>query len=317
MKVSLVTTIYNEEQTIEGFLESIGQQTVLPDEVIVVDGGSTDKTMGRIKSYKLRMKSEGRKLDLKVFVKKGNRSVGRNEGILRAANEIILFSDAGCLLDKNWVKEIVKPFIDHSTEVVAGYYEARTETVFQKCLAPYALTMPDKVNPKSFLPATRSMAIRKKVFEEMKGFDVRYSHNEDYVFARKLRLEGRTIIFVPTAVVYWIPRRTFKEAYIMFWRFAYGDAEAGIVRPKVVLLFLRYILGVLLMIIVLVTSNVLLLFFLLFAGLLYGLWAIWKSIRYVNDWRAIYFLPLIQFTADLAVMKGSFDGFFSQNRKKL
>ena len=245
MKISLITTIFNEEKSIKEFLAGLSGLSLMPDEVIIVDGGSTDQTLAKIAEFRDDTKLP---FDFIIATKKGNRSVGRNEGVRIAKGEIIAFTDAGCILDKDWLKEITKPFADRSVDVAAGYYAARAETIFQKCLVPYVLVMPDKVNPDSFLPATRSMAIRKSVFEKMGGFDPKYSHNEDYVFARKLRFEGRTIVFAPKAIVNWIPRRTLKEAYTMFWRFAYGDIEAGILRPKVLLIFTRYVLGIILVI---------------------------------------------------------------------
>lgn len=329
MKISLVTTLYNEEKTITSFLNGLINQSQFPDEVIIVDGGSTDNTLSVISNFTTRalpsspmalgslpvakgrkfQNSKGMKMPLlTVVTKKGNRSIGRNEGVKIAKGDIIVLTDAGCILDRDWVKEIVKPFVNSEVDVVAGYYAAKPDTLFQKCLVPYALVMPDKVDPHNFLPATRSMAIRKKVFEEMKGFDVRYSHNEDYVFARKLRAQGKKIAFASSAIVYWIPRQTFKDAYVMFWRFAYGDAEAGILRSKVVLLFSRYLVGLSLLVIMFITRSQILLGLLIVGFCVYLIWAILKNYRYVREKRAFYLLPAIQFTADAAVLIGSIQG---------
>lgn len=309
MRVSLVTTIYNEERSIRDFLEGITKLSVMPDEVIIVDGGSIDQTVVKIRKFEGQTKLP---FVLNVTIKKGNRSVGRNEGVRLAKGDIIAFTDAGCILDKDWLKEISQPFSDSEVDVVAGYYAAKSETIFQKCLVPYALVMPDKVDPNTFLPATRSMAIRKKVFEEMGGFAKEYSHNEDYVFARRLQDGHKKIVFAQKAIVYWIPRKTFKEAYVMFWRFAYGDAEAGIIRPKVVLLFLRYIVACCIALLFVATREPILLSLLIVGFCSYWIWAVTKNYRYVNDIRAFYLLPLIQFVADKAVIIGSTQGFLKK-----
>ena len=71
MKISLITTLYNEEITIAIFLNSIFQQTKLPDEIIIVDGGSSDATVERIKKHK--SSSKAKKIKITVLTKKGNK----------------------------------------------------------------------------------------------------------------------------------------------------------------------------------------------------------------------------------------------------
>lgn len=304
MKISFITTIYNEERTIEKFLESILEQTKLPDEIIIVDGGSTDNTVKIIKKQELRSKG----VTIKLFVKRGNRSIGRNEAIKYSTGDILVCSDSGNLLDRNWVKKITEPFISSKVDVVAGYYKGITKNVFQKCLLPYVFVMPDKVDPATFLPATRSVAFTKRIWEKVGGFDEKLSHNEDYVFAKKLQKAKARIVFKKDAIVYWLPRNSFKEAFIMFWRFAYGDAEAKIFRPKVALLIIRYFLGILLLLVAFLFHSVLLfaICYSLFA--LYILWSIQKNYRYVHHWQSAYYLPLLQFIADAAVLSGTLIG---------
>lgn len=299
IKTALITTVLNEENGISVFLDSVFAQTQLPDEVIIVDGGSKDGTVSSIKYQVLSIK----KTKVRLFIKKGNRSIGRNEAIRVSKSEIIAITDAGCVLDRNWFKNIVKPFEDPDVDVVAGYYKGFAVTVFQKSLIPYALVMPDRVDPKNFLPATRSMAFKKSVWKRAGGFDARLSNNEDYAFARKLKQMGVKMVFVRKAVVAWLPRKNIKQAFIMFYRFALGDIEAGIVRPKVVLVFFRYLLALYLL---LFTINYLLLTIFFLA---YLIWSILKNYKYVNNPQALFYLPLIQLTADTAVLLGSTVGF--------
>jgi len=305
MKISLITTVFNEEKTIDRFLTSIFQQSKLPDEVLIVDGGSKD---GTVKSIKDKLASSKYKGKFHISIKEGNRSVGRNEAIMHATGDIIACSDAGNILDKKWIERITEPFRNKNIDVVAGYYEGLAKNIFQKCLIPYALVMPDKVDSNTFLPATRSIAFTKAIWEKTGGFDERLSHNEDYAFARKLKDVGARIIFAKDAIVYWIPRNTFKEAFIMFFRFAYGDAEAEIYRPKVVFLFSRYVLGTALIIFFFIIHSHLILNSIYFIFILYILWSILKNYRYVNHWKAFYLLPLLQFTADFAVILGTITG---------
>lgn len=314
MKVSLCITVFNEEKHILRLLESIAVQTVMPDEVVIVDGGSTDRTELRIKNYVAVIPFTGklRITNLKMLVKKGNRAVGRNEAIQKASGDIIALTDAGCELDRHWLEEITKPFEKSTTQVVSGYYGGRPQNVFEASLVPYVLVMPDRVNPSHFLPATRSMAMKKSVWEKMGGFPEKYRWNEDYVFSKRLEKEGVPIVFVRKAIVYWFPRETLWEGWRMFYNFARGDAQAGIWRPKVMLLMVRVILGMFL--IVYVFTVQLLMIWEMLGGLviLYFLWVIWKNYRYVKNPLAFIFLPMWQLTSDSAVFLGTIAGFFER-----
>lgn len=304
MKVSFITTIYNEAETIERFLKSLSAQSQLPDEIIIVDGGSKDQTVSLIQDFKF----PNTKTKIKVIIKKGNRSVGRNEAIKHATGDIITCSDAGNILNKRWLENITSPFKDKTVDVVAGYYEGKAENTFQKCLIPYVLVMPDRIDSHNFLPATRSVAFKKSMWKKVGGFDEALSHNEDYAFARRLKKVGAKIVFAKEAIVYWIPRSTLKQTYIMFLRFAYGDAEAGLFRPKVLLIFVRYLLFLGLLTAFLLTKNFSILYALFLILILYLVWAISKNYLYVKNISAFYYLPLLQFIADVAVMNGTISG---------
>jgi glycosyltransferase involved in cell wall biosynthesis len=305
LKISLVCTVFNEAKTITQFLESIDNQSRLPDEVVIVDGGSEDETFSKILEFGSK---EKRKLNLKVFVKKGNRSVGRNFAIEKAENDIILSSDSGCILEKNWVKEIIKPFNDKKIDVVAGYYKGISKNIFQKSLIPYVLVMEDRIDEKEFLPATRSMAFRKTVWKKIGGFDKELSHNEDYAFANKIKKADFKITFTKRAIVYWLPRKNLVQSFKMFFRFALGDVQSKIFRPKVTFIFLRYILIVYLSVLCFIEKSLPLYIFLLLGFLLYLGWSIWKNYKYVKSSKAVIYLPLLQLTSDIAILLGSILG---------
>lgn len=308
MKVSFIATVLNEGKTIRSFLESIFNQSKKPDEIIIVDGGSTDNTIEEISSFKF----SDKQMRIKLIFKSGNRAVGRNEAIKKASNEIIACSDAGCILDKNWVKNIIEPFRNPKVDVVAGYYKANAKTIFEKCLTPYVLVMPDKISEKDFLPATRSMAFKKSIWKKAGGFDEKLSHNEDYAFANKLKNINANIFFQKEAIVAWKPLSSLKSVFKMFFRFALGDSESGIIRQKVIFIFARY--GLLLYLLLLsAIERSLILLYIIGAGLVaYVVWIIQKNYKYVKNPSAFFFLPLLQFTSDFAVLIGTSIGFIKK-----
>lgn len=301
LKTSLVCTVLNEEKTIQGLIDSISNQSALPNEVIFVDGGSNDKTT-EIIHKNIKIFSQ---LNIKLIIKKGNRSVGRNEAIKKSKGNIILSTDAGCVLDKKWVENIIKPFYNKSIDIVAGYYKGNAKNAFEKSLTPYVLVMEDKINSNDFLPATRSMAFRKEVWLKLRGFNENLSHNEDYEFANRLKNKGFKIIFEKKAIVYWIPRQNILQSFKMFARFAYGDIEAGLLRDKVIYIFLRYLFGVYLILLSFIEKSQILNLTVLALILGYVFWSIQKNYKYVYDIKGMVFLPLLQITSDIAVITGS------------
>jgi len=324
LKISLIITVLNELQSIKVLAAALSAQSRLADEIIIVDGGSTDGTWAVLQQ----LVQDFPQLKLKVWPQAGNRSVGRNKAIIQASHPWIAITDAGCIPNKDWLNNLEKSVLDQRSKtqpstlseqiVVAGYYQAKVTTPFTQAVIPYVLVMPDQVNPQSFLPATRSMLVSKSVWQQLGGFNEELSDNEDYAFARKLqqRMEHQNangyeeplqLLFQPKAVVQWLPRTSLKSFIWMIFRFARGDAQAGLWRPKVALLFARYLVGILVLLgLTLVNQSTLILPFVAICMLLYSGWAIKKNLKYTPEgW---YWLPILQITSDWGVMTGTVAG---------
>ncbi len=312
--ISVVVTVLNEEATIEALLRSLSEQSRPADEVIIVDGGSTDHT----KKIVAKFGESHPQFPVRLIGKKGNRSVGRNAGIRAAENDLIAITDAGCVPHRDWLAQLedcikTMPHEKMSNVVVAGYYDAQPTSDLEAAIVPYVLVMPDRVRPERFLPATRSMLLPKKIWEKLGGFDESLSDNEDYAFARKLIDHKLQILFAANAKVTWLPRRTLSEFWTMIFRFARGDTYSGIIRPKVLLIFLRYSGFLLLMVLLNYISAGVSLLVGFLSLLFYLFWAIKKNLRYARSgW---YWLPVLQVISDLAVMSGSLSGIIRRAQK--
>jgi glycosyltransferase involved in cell wall biosynthesis len=81
-------------------LESLKKQTSQPDEIIVVNNNSTDKTVEIAENYGIKV----------VKCKKQGISSARNYGAEKAKGNIIAFLDADGVANKKWVEEIKKHF---------------------------------------------------------------------------------------------------------------------------------------------------------------------------------------------------------------
>jgi len=309
MKVTLIVTVLNEEKSIDAFLESVANQTRKPDEFIVVDGGSVDWTVDKL--YKSKVEA------IVIIQKDASRSEGRNFGIERAKNEIIAVTDAGCILDKNWLLEITKPFEDENVNAVSGYFLPKTENVFQKCIAPFFCLMPEKLEKElkkkdfEFLPSSRSVAFKKSVWRKSGGYPENLNYCEDLAFDQKIKKEGYKFYFVKSAVVYWPQRKNLKAVFMQFYNYAVGDGQVFFSSLqthsfKILTIFLRYFYFFAVLILSFKYKSTIV--WLPVLIVLYLLWAILKRYRFVKDLKAVFWLPVLQITSDLAVMGGTIKG---------
>jgi len=296
MNVALITTVFNEEDSIEKFLDSIVNQTQKPFELVIVDAGSKDKTVAIIKNY-------SKKLPLKLFIHKGNRSVGRNFAIKNATSNIIAVTDVGCILEKHWLERITAPF-KKGYDVAAGFYKPTTNNVFEKSLATYTCVPLEKVT-ENFLPSSRSVAFKKNSWETVGGYPENLDTCEDLVFAKKLKMVGLKFIVVKNAVVYWPQRESIMAAAMQFFNYALGDGMAGYYRAQTPLLFGRYIFLAFLVLILIVTRNSGIYYFLILIALMYFLWSILKNYKYIKHPLAFLYLPLLQVVSDFFVILGT------------
>ena len=299
--VALIITVLNEAQSIKSLLNALKNQTLSPKEVVIVDGGSTDGTWNILELWSAKIKH------LKIFQLPGaNRSKARNYGVSKTHSPLIAFTDAGCIPQNNWLEELTKPFVKPEVSVVSGYYSGLAENEFQRALIPYVLVMPEQNGQKEFFPSTRSMAMTRSVWDKSGGFDPRLSHNEDYAFAVWLKKIGLYFHFAPQAIVGWIPRKNLKSTAVMFFRFSFGDIQAGILRPKIKYIFIRYMIFIYILLLCFQAPLFLIILVPLMIG--YILWSIAKNARYIKDIRALFWIPVIQITADLSVMSGTLFG---------
>ena len=299
-KVSVVTTVLNEESVIEKLLASLFNQSRQPDEIIVIDAGSNDRTVEKIRA----LQKDSKNLRLLV-VPGANRARGRNIGIARAHGPFIAVTDAGCIPTKDWLKKLIVPFRNSKVDVVSGYYLPQGKSVFQKCLAVYTCVLPHRFDPRTFLPASRSIAFRKTVWKKAGGYPKQLTTCEDLLFVERLMKKGAKFTIAKDAIVHWRQQRSVGKAFRQLFNYAKGDVNARY-RPHVIrigLVWLRYLVGLWLL-----KVFPLLLIFLVPQ---YFAWVIGKGYAFVKDKRALLLLPFLQMTADVAVMSGSLVGILS------
>lgn len=236
IKTSLILTVFNEEKSIDAFLNSLLKQTLLPNEVIIVDGGSTDNTSGKIQ----RILSENTNLNFKVIVdpscnkkhSKGPIAKGRNVAIRKCTHSHILVTDAGCILSPNWVLNMTSYF-EQGYDVVAGVYHAQTENNVQKKLAKVFIPNFYKYkNFKEFLPSSRSFGFTKVLWEKSGGYPENSYTAEDTKFVKNIYALTDNVVIAIDATVEWEVPSTYAELSYKCEQYGFGDAIQGIDKLK-------------------------------------------------------------------------------------
>ncbi|MBC7900784.1 MAG: glycosyltransferase, partial [Saprospiraceae bacterium] len=157
-QISLVIPIRNEANSINELLTSIERQSLQPDEIVLVDGGSTDGTVGIVE----RLAAGNTTIKL-IKTDGATPGKGRNIGIENARNEWIALTDAGIRLEANWLEELDKEAsscgpLDTTTaplqegkyklDIVYGNYSPVICNLFEKCAAI------------SYVPSQKAVGIR-------------------------------------------------------------------------------------------------------------------------------------------------------------
>lgn len=201
MKVSLIATVYNEERNLRDFLDSIVAQTRQPDEVIIVDGGSKDKTYNILKQYAKKYKL------FKVFQKRGNISQGRNEAIKHSKGDIIFTGDCGTVFEKDWIKKLLGGF-SKDIDIVFGTWFVDPSNLVERFLVSRSPNW-DNLNLETIIPSNRCTAFRREVWERLGGFPEHLRRADDNWFHLKAHEQGFTYALVRNARVAWRLDRTF------------------------------------------------------------------------------------------------------------
>lgn len=116
MKLSIIIPVYNEEKTVLQLLEKVGKLQLegATREVIVVDDGSTDGTVAKLKSAKMK--------DMQVFYHLKNQGKGAavRTGIKHATGEYVVIQDADLEYNPQEINKLIKPILKGKATVVYG-----------------------------------------------------------------------------------------------------------------------------------------------------------------------------------------------------
>ena len=209
--------VRNEAATLPALWSSVLEQTRPPDEVVIVDGGSTDGTV----EVAHRLAAGDPRLRV-VETEPATPGKGRNIGIRAASNEWVALTDAGIRLERRWLESLLAAAVDPAIRVVYGHYEPVVRTFFERCASLAYVAVP-RETPAGRIrgPSVASMLLHRSAWEAAGGFpDLRAG--EDLIFMSRLEALSVPTAWAPSAVVRWELRPSLGSTFRKFYEYSYS-----------------------------------------------------------------------------------------------
>lgn len=225
--ISIIIPTKNNGDILGRCLSSIRNMDCPVDELetIIVDGHSEDNTVEIAKKYGCNI----------IFEDKGTISYARDLGVRYANGEFIAFTDADCIVEKGWLRELVKHFSEGIAAVGGPNITPQDDTNFAKC-AGTVLSFLSKPGARYGFEENKVMEIyhnptcnviyRKKVLEEVGGFNPGLITVDDEELDYRIRKKGYKILYTPFAKVYHYRRPTWRKFNKMAYNYGLGRMQA-------------------------------------------------------------------------------------------
>jgi glycosyltransferase involved in cell wall biosynthesis/GT2 family glycosyltransferase len=187
--ISVVIPALNEEAVIGRCLDALAKNDFPKNafEVIVVDNGSTDRTIEIVKSFE-------NVLSLKLITLKNAYISGlRNRGAVAARGKFLAFLDADCLAPSNWLSNAFCRLGDSHAGIVGAHYGIPDESTWVGRAWCQDI---EKVGDVSYVPAGDLLVNRQKFFA-VGAFDESIQTNEDFELCERSRAAGLSVQSYP------------------------------------------------------------------------------------------------------------------------
>lgn len=222
MTISLIIPTLNGAKDLSALMTRLRNQTMPPDEIIVVDSASTDGTVQLAKELGAKVIE----IERKDFDHGGTRDMA----LRRSRGDIVLFMTQDALpVDEHYVERLIAPFDDPRVAAVGGRQSPKREArPFERLVREHNYPAHTRVwdasaigamGVRAFLISDVCSAYRRKAYLNAGGFDHPIMTNEDMLMAQRLLEEGHAICYCGAAAVYHSHNMTlmqqFKRNYIV------------------------------------------------------------------------------------------------------
>jgi glycosyltransferase involved in cell wall biosynthesis len=214
-KVSLYIPCYNAERYIKKCLDSVINQTYKIDEIMVIDDGSTDKTVAIAKNYPVRIIS---------FKENRGLAACRNIAFKEATNEFVAALDADCVASPGWLAELMKCFVDDDIAGVGGILvERHTLSVADEWRSVHMAQQwgHELLEDPPFLYGNNTV-FRKDCVQKASFYNEVFRNNyEDVDLSMRIYDNELNLVYNPKARVEHLKKDTTRSVLETHWRWQY------------------------------------------------------------------------------------------------
>lgn len=204
---SVIIPTLNEVLYVPNLLRSLSIQDEKNFEVIIVDGGSKDRTLEVVNTFQKKLPN----LTV-VSAKKASLPYQRNVGAAMAKGEWLAFIDADTILSPQFFKRTSLYINQFHPELLTTWFRPDTElnpdallTAFANVVLEVSLSMKRPLSPGPLTMVT------KRAFTHIGGYDEKHEFHEDMDFSMRLFKAGVTISIIRETLFVWSLRRMRKQ----------------------------------------------------------------------------------------------------------